>query len=112
MHEIRRCLHRYDGIEAPLKRVPGRIRVPVLLLGWTPRFEFDAGVRDVSLESAHAIYLRLRERDRVIESRLVDPGEPPILKTARVHDGLGSVIAGWQSCKHFFEISRNSRSTG
>jgi hypothetical protein len=76
------------------------MRIPVLSLGWTLRFEFDTGVGDVALKSAHAIDQHLRERDRVVDGLLVDPGKPSILKTAGVHDGLGAVISVWQSCKY------------
>jgi len=76
------------------------MRIPELSLGWTLRFEFDAGIGNVVLKSAHAIDQHLRERDRTVDGRLVDPGKPPILKTA-VYDGLGAVITVWQSCKCF-----------
>lgn len=97
MHEIRRRLCSYDRIDALLERVRGRVGIPVLFLGRTLRLKLDAGIGDVILEGAHTIDQSLGERDRVVESRSVDPWESPILETTRVHDGLMTVISDWQS---------------
>lgn len=98
VHEIRRCLCSYDGIDAPFERVCRRVGIPVLFLSRTLCLELDTGIGDVALESAHTIDQCLGKRDRVVQSRSVDPGESSILKTARVHDGL--VITGWESCEN------------
>lgn len=99
IHEIRRCLRRYDGVDTPLERVRRRIGVPVLLLRRALRRELHAGIRDVPLEGAHAIHQCTGERDRVVQRRPVDPGESPILEEARVHDRIVAVTGGWQSWK-------------
>lgn len=53
VHEIRRCFHRYGGTDAPLESIRGRIGVQKLFLSRTLRLEFDTGVRDIPLKSAH-----------------------------------------------------------
>lgn len=89
LHEMRRRLRCYDGVDASVEGIRGRVRIPELLLGRAARLEFDPGVCDIILEGAHTIDQRLRERDRVVQSRSVDPGKSPILKPTGIHDGFG-----------------------